>query len=79
MEWPESQNPWLLGYNVYVQLPGGKRFELVNHAGLIKGNKYMVKGLAYGVTYIVRITAVTDNQAANEKTVEVLAIDVPLP
>lgn len=79
LEWPKCQDPWLMGYNIYIQLPGGKRFERVNHSGLIKSNKYLVKGLAFGVTYIMRIVSVIEASPPRQKTIEELAVDIPLP
>lgn len=78
LEWPKSQDPWLVGYNVYLQIPGGRRLELVNHSGEIKHNKYSVKGLAYGMTYLVRIAAVLGSPPV-EKVIEELNVNIPLP
>lgn len=79
LEWPKSQDPWLLGYNIYLQLPGGARFERVNHAEYVKSNKYLIKGLAYGVSYIVRIVAVLEATPPREKVIDEFSVDIPLP
>jgi tetratricopeptide (TPR) repeat protein len=78
LEWVKSQDPWLIGYNIYLQLPGGRRLERVNHSGVIKNNKYMLKGLAFGVTYLVRIVAVVGDPQ-KEKTIEEISVSVPIP